>query len=71
VFVTAQLSTFISSENADDLIALRELIESGTIKPVVDRTYPLRDVAIAIRHLVEGQARGKIVIAVHKPDRMS
>ncbi len=59
-----KLGTYISSENADDLMALRELIEAGKIKPVIDRTYPLSDVATAIRYLVEGHARGKIVITV-------
>jgi NADPH:quinone reductase-like Zn-dependent oxidoreductase len=67
-FVSQKLGTFISSENADDLTALRELIESGDIKPVIDRTYPLSDVATAIRYLVEGHARGKIVITVQGPD---
>ncbi len=64
LFVSQKLGTYISSENADDLMALRELIEAGKIKPVIDRTYPLSDVATAIRYLVEGHARGKIVITV-------
>jgi NADPH:quinone reductase-like Zn-dependent oxidoreductase len=51
------------------LMVLRELIESGKIEPVIDRTYPLGDVATAIRHLVEGHPRGKIVIAVQDPGR--
>jgi NADPH:quinone reductase-like Zn-dependent oxidoreductase len=63
-FVSQKLGTFVSSENADDLMALRELIEAGKIEPVIDRTYPLSDVAAAIRYLVEGRARGKIVITV-------
>ncbi|MEN3266243.1 NAD(P)-dependent alcohol dehydrogenase [Pseudonocardia sp.] len=63
-FVNQKLGTFIASENASDLIVLRELIESGQIKPVIDRTYPLSDVAGAIRYLVGGSARGKTVITV-------
>jgi NADPH:quinone reductase-like Zn-dependent oxidoreductase len=51
------------------LRALRELVESGQITAVIDRTYPLGDVAAAIRYLVEGHARGKIVITVPDPDR--
>lgn len=67
LFVSQKLGTFVSSENADDLMALRGLIEAGEIAPVIDRTYQLNDVATAIRYLVEGHARGKIVIAVHDP----
>jgi NADPH:quinone reductase-like Zn-dependent oxidoreductase len=64
VFVSQKLGTFIASENAADLGAVRELIEAGKIKPAVDRTYPLSEVATAIRDLIDGRARGKIVITV-------
>ncbi|MFF4350439.1 NAD(P)-dependent alcohol dehydrogenase [Streptomyces sp. NPDC001530] len=63
-FVGQTLGTFVSPENAGDLMALRELIESGKITPVVDRTYPLGEVAAAIRHMLEGQTRGKLVITI-------
>jgi NADPH:quinone reductase-like Zn-dependent oxidoreductase len=43
---------------------LGELIETGQIKPAVHRTYPLGDVATAIRDLIDGHARGKIVSTV-------
>lgn len=68
-FVPQTLGTFVASENADDLIVLQGLIEAGEIKPVIDRTYPLEDVATAIHHLVDGLARGKTVITVHDPHR--
>ena len=64
LFVSQKLGTFISSENAADLVALREVIEAGQIKPVIDQTYPLSEVATAIRDLIDGRARGKIVITV-------
>jgi hypothetical protein len=41
--VSQKLGTFVSSENAVDLVTLRELIEAGQIKPVVDRIYPLSE----------------------------
>jgi NADPH:quinone reductase-like Zn-dependent oxidoreductase len=69
LFVGHKLGTFIASENAADLVALRHLVESGDVKPVLDRSYPLSDTASAIRHLLEGQARGKIVIAIPQPTR--
>jgi NADPH:quinone reductase-like Zn-dependent oxidoreductase len=63
-FVSQKLGTFVASENAEDLMALRELIDSGRLAPVIDRSYPLSEVAAAIRHLLDGRARGKLVITV-------
>ena len=47
-----------------DLVFLKELLKSGKVVPVMDRVYPLREVADAIRYLEEGHARGKIVIKI-------
>jgi NADPH:quinone reductase-like Zn-dependent oxidoreductase len=63
-FVGQKLGTFVSSENHEDMIVLKELIEAGKVTPVIDRTYPLREVPEAIRYLEEGHARGKVVITV-------
>jgi NADPH:quinone reductase-like Zn-dependent oxidoreductase len=63
-FVGQKLGTFISKENHEDMLALKELIESGKLTPVIDRTYPLSEVPEAIRYLEEGHARGKVVITV-------
>ncbi|MGW7404151.1 NAD(P)-dependent alcohol dehydrogenase [Streptomyces sp. NPDC054833] len=66
-FIGQTLGTFITSENGQDLIAIRELIESGKVTPAVDRTYPIDDVAAAVRHMLDGRARGKLVIGVQPP----
>jgi NADPH:quinone reductase-like Zn-dependent oxidoreductase len=63
-FVSQKLGTFVASETAADLSALRELIETGKLSPAIDRTYPLAETPAAIRHLLDGQARGKLVISV-------
>jgi NADPH:quinone reductase-like Zn-dependent oxidoreductase len=63
-FVSQKLTTFVSRENHEDLLVLAELIESGKVTPVLDRTYPLADVPTAIRYVEEGHARGKVVITV-------
>jgi NADPH:quinone reductase-like Zn-dependent oxidoreductase len=63
-FVAQKLTTFISSQNLQDLIVLKELIEAGKVTPAIDRTYPLSEVPKAIRYLKEGHARGKVVITV-------
>ena len=62
--VSQKLATFIASENAADLVVLRDLIDAGKLAPAIDRTYPLSEVAAAITHMQDGHARGKIVISV-------
>jgi NADPH:quinone reductase-like Zn-dependent oxidoreductase len=63
-FIGQRLGTFIGTQSAEDLAFLTELIESGQVTPVVERTYPLSKVPEAIRHMQDGHARGKIVITV-------
>jgi NADPH:quinone reductase-like Zn-dependent oxidoreductase len=63
-FVGQKLTTFISKENHEDMLVLKELIEAGKVTPVIDRTYPLTEAPQAIRYVEEGHARGKIVITV-------
>ena len=63
-FVGQKLGTFIANENHQDMIVLKELIESGKLTPVIDRTYPLAAVPEAIRYLLEGRAKGKVGITV-------
>jgi NADPH:quinone reductase-like Zn-dependent oxidoreductase len=63
-FVSQKLGSFLAKANKDDLQFLKELIEAGKLKPVIDRTYPLSEVPEAIRYLEEGHARGKVVITV-------
>jgi len=65
-FVRQRLRTFVAKESADDLLVLKDLIESGKVTPVVDKTYALREAAEAIRYLDEGHARGKLVLSVRR-----
>ncbi len=64
LFVSQKLRPVISTEPLEDLLALKELVESGKVTPVVDRTYPLIEAPDAIRYLEEGHAAGKIVITI-------
>jgi NADPH:quinone reductase-like Zn-dependent oxidoreductase len=54
----------LAKVSKEDLAVLGELLESGIVIPVIDRTYPLEETAEAIRYLEEGHARGKVVITV-------
>ena len=53
-----------ANPNKKDLLFIKELLEAGKVVPVIDRTYPLREVPEAIRYLEAGHAKGKVVITV-------
>jgi NADPH:quinone reductase-like Zn-dependent oxidoreductase len=55
---------FITKIEKADLEVLRDLLASGAVKPVIDRTYPLAETAAALAYLGEGHARGKIVLTM-------
>jgi NADPH:quinone reductase-like Zn-dependent oxidoreductase len=55
-------SPFLSVPNAEDLTFMKDLIEAGKVRPVIDRTYPMSEMREAFRYLVEEHARGKVVI---------
>jgi len=63
-FVGQKLTTFVSTQNNQDLIVLTELIDAGKVTPVIDRTYPLSEAPKAIQYLQDGHARGKVVITL-------
>jgi NADPH:quinone reductase-like Zn-dependent oxidoreductase len=63
-FVSQRLETFTVRPTREDLQLLAQRIEGGEISPVIDRTFSLAEVPEAIRHLEEGQARGKSVVVV-------
>lgn len=59
-----KMSSLMAKSNLKDLLFMKELLEAGKIVPVIDRCYPLNEVAEAIRYLEEGHAKGKIIITV-------
>ena len=61
-FVSQKLRSYVAAARQEDLQLLKQLIESGKVTPVIDRTYPLSEAPEAIRYLAEGHARGKIVL---------
>jgi NADPH:quinone reductase-like Zn-dependent oxidoreductase len=61
---------FIAKTNAEDLVVLKDLLEAGKIVPVIDRRYPLGEVAEALRYREQGHAQGKIVITVDHSDEV-
>jgi NADPH:quinone reductase-like Zn-dependent oxidoreductase len=63
-FVGQTLRPMVASERAADLVFLKEMIEGGKVRPVIDRSFDLSDVPEAIRFWERGQVRGKVVITV-------
>jgi NADPH:quinone reductase-like Zn-dependent oxidoreductase len=63
-FIRQRLTTFICTERGRDLERLTDLIDAGTVTPIIDRTYPLDRVPEAMRHLETGTARGKVAITI-------
>jgi len=63
-FGNQKMPFFLATNSKEDLMVLKELIEAGKVRPVVERTYPLSETAAAIGYLEEGHARGKVVITV-------
>lgn len=55
---------FLAKINKDDLILIKELMQSGKVTPVIDRHYKLTEIREAIHYLEEGHARGKVVITL-------
>ncbi len=63
-FVGQTLTPLVSTEQAAELDVLRGMIESGQVTPAIDRTFPMTEVADALRHVREGRVRGKVVITM-------
>ncbi|MFL5481948.1 MAG: NAD(P)-dependent alcohol dehydrogenase [Gemmatimonadaceae bacterium] len=61
-FTRGKLTTFVARANPGDLAVLRQLIESGSVTPIIDRTYRLEETAEAVRYVAAGHTRGKVVI---------
>jgi NADPH:quinone reductase-like Zn-dependent oxidoreductase len=55
---------FVVKPNHEDLLVLKELIETGKARPVIERSYTLSEVASALRQVGEGRGQGQTVIRV-------
>jgi NADPH:quinone reductase-like Zn-dependent oxidoreductase len=63
-FLSQNMRFFVSFPNNEDLVVLKELLETGKITPVLDRTYPLSETPQALAYVEEGHTQGKTVITV-------
>ena len=58
------MGMMLADANQKDLTVLADMMQSGKLKPVIDRTYKLEQVPDAIRYVEQGHARGKVVITI-------
>jgi NADPH:quinone reductase-like Zn-dependent oxidoreductase len=63
-FISQKIGMMMAQGNKDDLNILADLMQSGKVTPVIDRTYSLSQIREAIRYLEAGHARGKVIITV-------
>ena len=63
-FTSQKMGMMMADANGKDLTILADMMQSGKLKPVIDRTYKLNEVQAAIAYVEEGHARGKVVITV-------
>ncbi len=64
LFVSQAMLPFLARSRREDLVALHDLVESGDLRPVIDRRYALEEAADAVRYLEGGHVRGKLVVTV-------
>ena len=63
-FTSQKMGMMMADANGKDLAVLADMMQSGKLKPVIDRTYKLSEVPAALAYLEEGHARGKVIITV-------
>lgn len=64
MFGSHKMGLLIVAPKQEDNVRLLELVESGTLKPIIERRFPLTGVADALRHVGEGHALGKVVVTM-------
>lgn len=71
LFTKQRLTTFVATEDFTHLERLADLVASGQVTPTIGQRFPLAEAADAMRALVDGKARGKVVVVVDEgaPDR--
>lgn len=68
-FVSQESSMMLAEFNQHDMAVLADLLQTGKMAPVIDRTYKLSDISEAMKYLEQGHARGKVVISLEDGDK--
>lgn len=59
-----KMGNLLAKPSQKDLVFLKELLEAGKVKPVIDRCYPLSEVSEALRYFEKGHPKGKVIITI-------
>jgi NADPH:quinone reductase-like Zn-dependent oxidoreductase len=70
-FISQEMSMMLSEVKKEDLTLLADLMQSGKVTPVLDKTYPFREIREAMRYLETGRARGKVVVTLNDESQTS
>ena len=68
-FGRQKVRPFLAPVSRENLFVLKELIEAGKVRPVIDRTYPFNQIPDAVRYLEAGGVQGKVVITMDETER--
>ena len=63
-FARQKMRRFLSTPNQKDLLVVKDLVESGKLRPIIDKTYPLEETAAALAYIEGGHAAGKVVVKI-------
>jgi NADPH:quinone reductase-like Zn-dependent oxidoreductase len=61
-----KMGNLLAKPRHSDLVFMKDLLEAGKVKPVIDRCYPLSETPEALQYLEEGHTKGKVVITVEQ-----
>jgi NADPH:quinone reductase-like Zn-dependent oxidoreductase len=70
-FISQEMNMMMSEVKKDDLTLLADLMQSGKVTPVIDKTYPFSEIREAVRHVETGRARGKVVVTLNDESQTS
>jgi NADPH:quinone reductase-like Zn-dependent oxidoreductase len=59
-----RIHVYLSDHKKEDLVTLQQMANAGSIRPAIERTYPLAEAAAALDHVESGRARGKVVLTI-------
>jgi NADPH:quinone reductase-like Zn-dependent oxidoreductase len=70
-FISQEMKMMLADVNKEDLTFLADLMQSGKVTPVIDKTYPLSEIREAIRYVETGRARGKVAVTLKDASQTS
>jgi NADPH:quinone reductase-like Zn-dependent oxidoreductase len=70
-FISQEMKMMLADVTKEDLTLLADLMQSGKVTPVIEKTYPFSEIREAVRHVETGRARGKVVVTLSDTNEIS